>query len=113
VQPTPAPTPHFTAPPRTLQASDTTTGVNAELTLNSLSWGTELRLQMSGEGVRKGQVCALKVYDRSGQEWDAGSWRVAYKSGVKWSGGVALPSDQIGRIEVIANGDRKLVTINA
>jgi Putative zinc-finger len=113
--PTPAPTPtrHFTSPPRVLAANDTTTKVDAKLTMNPLAWGTELRLEMSGPGLTMGEVCALRVWDKAGKQWEAGSYRVAYRSGVKWTAGVWVPVDQIGRIEVIAHGYRKLVTIQA
>jgi anti-sigma factor RsiW len=113
--PTPAATPtrHFTSPPRTLAANDTTTQVNATLTMNPVAWGTELRLEMRGPGLTMGEVCALRVYDKSGKPWEAGSYRVAYRSGVRWTAGVWVPVDQIGRIEVIAHGYRKLVTIQA
>lgn len=111
--PTAAPTPtrNFTSPPQTFQADNTTTNVKATLTMNPVAWGTELRLEMRGEGLKLGEVCALRVYDNDGKLWDAGSYRVAYRAGVRWTSGVWLPVDQIGRIEVLAHGYKKLVTI--
>ncbi|MFD2078596.1 Putative zinc-finger [Actinopolymorpha cephalotaxi] len=110
--PTPAPTPtaHVTAPPVRWSASNATLAVDGTATMNGVPWGTRVDIVL--HGVRQGQVCSLTVYDRSGRRWDGGSWRVAYRDGVRWSGGIAVPANEVVRIEIRATGERPLLTID-
>jgi Putative zinc-finger len=108
-QPTAQPTPRMTAAPVHWSASDPTTKIVAKVTLNPVSWGTKVDIEL--QGVKKGDMCSLVVYDRSGRKWDGGSWTVAYDRGIRWSGGVAVPTDQVMSIEVHQRGDQPIVRI--
>ena len=104
------PTPRMTAPPVHWAASDPATKIVAKVTLNPVSWGTRVDIEL--QGVKKGDMCSLVVYDRSGRKWDGGSWTVAYDRGIRWSGGVAVPTDQVASIEVHQRGDRPILKLN-
>lgn len=107
--PTPTPTLHVTGPPVQWTKADPNSRVNASVTMNPVPWGTKVNIVL--RGVKKGDVCSLVVYDRSGRKWDGGSWMVAYDKGVRWSGGVAVPADQVVRIEIFAPGERPIVQL--
>jgi hypothetical protein len=109
VQPTAQPTPRMTAAPVHWAASDPTSKIVAKVTLNPVSWGTKVDIEL--QGVKKGDVCSLVVFDRSGRKWDGGSWTVAYDRGIRWSGGVAVPTDQVMSIEVHQRGDQPIVRV--
>lgn len=85
-------------------AVDPSTSVEATVTMNTVAWGTKIDVALTG--VRKGDVCSLVIYDRAGRRWGGGSWKVAYDRGVRWSGGVAVPADQVARIEILAADNR-------
>lgn len=108
--PSPAPTAHVTAPPVRWSATNATLAVDGTATINGVPWGTKVDIVL--HGVKRGQVCSLTVYDRSGRRWDGGSWRVAYQDGVRWSGGIAVPANEVVRIEITATGERPLLTID-
>jgi anti-sigma factor RsiW len=108
--PSPAPSAHVTAPPVRWSATNTTLAVDGTATMNGVPWGTKVDIVL--RGVKQGQVCSLTVYDRSGRRWDGGSWRVAYQGGVRWSGGIAVPANDVVRIEITATGERPLLTID-
>jgi hypothetical protein len=103
------PTPHLTAPPVEWSAVDPKSNVNAVVTMNPVPWGTKVDIVL--KGVKKGDVCSLVVYDAAGHRWDGGSWKVAYDKGVRWSGGVAVPADQVARIEIFAPGYEPIVKL--
>ncbi len=108
--PSPAPTAHVTAQPVRWSATNATLAVDGTATMNGVPWGTKVDIVL--HGVKQGQVCSLTVYDRSGRRWDGGSWRVAYQDGVRWSGGIAVPANEVVRIEITATGERPLLTID-
>ncbi|HEY8457782.1 MAG TPA: zf-HC2 domain-containing protein [Actinopolymorphaceae bacterium] len=107
--PSPQPGPRLTAPPIEWTRVDPRSHVSATVRMNPVPWGTKIDIVL--QGVKKGDICSLAVLDKSGRRWDAGSWRVAYAQGVRWSGGVAVPADQVVRIEVYAPGDKSLVEL--
>ncbi|GAA2756017.1 hypothetical protein GCM10009872_13770 [Actinopolymorpha rutila] len=107
---TPTPTAHVTAPPVRWSATNATLAVDGTATINGVPWGTKVDIVL--HGVKQGQVCSLTVYDRSGRRWDGGSWRVAYGDGVRWSGGIAVPANEVVRIEITATGEHPLLTID-
>ncbi|WP_020578143.1 zf-HC2 domain-containing protein [Actinopolymorpha alba] len=109
VQATPAPTPRLTGVPVQWSVVDPATKVNATVIMSPLAWGTKVDIVV--RGVKQGDVCSLVVYDRSGRRWDGGSWRVAYARGVRWSGGVAVATDQVARVEIFAPGEKPLVRL--
>jgi hypothetical protein len=103
------PSPHLTAPPVEWSAVDPDSNVDAVVTMNPVAWGTKVDIVL--QGVKKGDVCSLVVYDETGRRWDGGSWKVAYDKGVRWSGGVAVPSDQVTKIEIFAPGYKPIVKL--
>ncbi|HZC27560.1 MAG TPA: zf-HC2 domain-containing protein [Actinopolymorphaceae bacterium] len=98
------PSPHLTGTPTEWNATDSATKVIAAATMSPVAWGTKVDIVL--RGVKKGDVCSLIVVDRAGHRWDGGSWTVAYDRGVRWSGGVAVPTDQVLRIEIVAPGNQ-------
>lgn len=108
-EPQPRPGPRVTAPAVQWTAVDPASQVDASVIMNPVAWGTKVDIVLTG--VKKGDVCSLVVYDKSGRKWDGGSWKVAYDRGVRWSGGVAVPADQVVRIEIFAPGSRPIVKL--
>ncbi|GAA4999122.1 zf-HC2 domain-containing protein [Actinopolymorpha pittospori] len=108
---TPAPTPRLTAAPVHWSATSADETVDATATMNGVPWGTKVDIVL--HGVKKGEVCSLVVWDRSGRRWDGGSWRVAYAQGVRWSGGIAVPAGEVERIQIFAPGERPLLTMDS
>ncbi|HEY6738183.1 MAG TPA: zf-HC2 domain-containing protein [Actinopolymorphaceae bacterium] len=108
-EPPPYAAPRVIGQPVTWEATDPGTEVAATVTMNQVPWGTKVDIKL--QGVDRGEICSMIVYDRTGRKWDAGSWKVAYDKGLYWSGGVAVLPAQIDRVEVLAHGYERLVEV--
>ncbi|GAB3404111.1 hypothetical protein GCM10027569_11920 [Flindersiella endophytica] len=115
VQPTerPSPSPTKVRETKTWQGRDAKTNVSAKAVLTKFYWGTEVDATMNG--MRKGDICMIRVIDLYGREWDAGSWIVNERTvDLQWAGDVAVQYDDVARVE-IWNGatDHKLLTLSS
>jgi hypothetical protein len=115
VQPSPSPWPSPSASKvretMTWQGRDPATNVSAKAVLTKFSWGTEVEATLNG--MKKGDICMIRVIDLYGREWDAGSWIVNEKTlDLQWAGDVAVRYDHVAKVE-IWNGatDRRLLTL--
>lgn len=92
------------------QAADASTNVSVTATLEPFGWGTRVDAVMSG--MRTGDICVIRVIDKSGNSWDAGSWLVGERTdNLRWAGDVAVPLGNVARVEIWEGGsNRRLVS---
>jgi hypothetical protein len=82
-------------------ATDAVTGTTMATTVQprgSWSW-----VVVELKGMKAGAECQLLVTDTWGKTWVAGSWVVSQKAaqdGARFSGGVLVPPDQVGSVEI-------------
>lgn len=96
---------------KTWQGRDATTNVSAKAVLTKYNWGTKVDATMNG--MKRGDICLLRVVDLYGREWDAGSWIVNDKTvDLQWAGDVGVQYDHVARVEIWDGAtDRKLLTL--
>jgi hypothetical protein len=93
----------------TVSATDAKTHVHASATLTSRSWGTQIRLQLSG--VPWAQQCELVVNSNDGRQDTAATWIANYQGALNVTGTTAIPSDHIRRMTVVTMDGRLLVEL--
>ncbi|ONI77527.1 anti-sigma factor [Kribbella sp. ALI-6-A] len=93
-------------------ATDAVTGTTMATTVQprgSWSW-----VVVDLKGLKTGAECQLLVTDTSGKTWVAGSWVVserAARDGARFSGGVLVPPDRVGSVEIrTVQGERVVTT---
>jgi Putative zinc-finger len=96
---------------RTWSGRNPATNVSATAELTKFGWGTKVDATMNG--MKKGDICMIRVVDLYGREWDAGSWIVNEKTvDLQWAGDVAVRMDNIARVEIWDGAtDRRLLTL--
>jgi hypothetical protein len=113
VQPTSSPSPSESKvrETKTWQGRDATTNVSAKAVLTKFNWGTKVDATMNG--MKKGDICMIRVVDLYGREWDAGSWIVNEKTvDLQWAGDVGVQYDDVSRVEIWDGAtDRRLLTL--
>lgn len=92
-----------------LSATDTATGVAASADVYAESWGSTIRLWISG--VTPGQSCELVTVAPDGSEEIAGTWSVGYTGAVEVSGATGLTPDRIAALRVVTTGGSVLVSL--
>lgn len=92
-----------------LSATDTATGVAASADVYAESWGSTIRLWISG--VTPGQSCELVTVARDGTEEIAGTWAVGYTGEVEVSGVTGLTPDRIAALRVVTTAGSVLVSL--
>jgi anti-sigma factor ChrR (cupin superfamily) len=109
--PSPSPTASKVRETKTWQGRDAATNVSAKAVLTKFNWGTEVDATMNG--MKKGDICVIRVIDLYGREWDAGSWIVNEKTlDLQWAGDVAVQYDKVAKVEIWDGAtDRKLLTL--
>lgn len=100
---------------RTVQASDSATGVAGVAQLAAAPWGTKLQAKFTGEP--RGAKCTLFVVPSSGERQVAGNWTVtdsaASGAGTNIAGSVSIKETDIARLEVETSTGQRLLTITA
>lgn len=96
---------------RQVSGSDATTGASIAVSLSPVPWGT--RLEMHLDGVRAGERCKLVVVGRTGEREVAASWEANYRGFARVDGLVALPTEDIVRVDVVTLAGRRLVSARA
>lgn len=91
-------------------AVDDTTDVSLTATLEPFGWGTKVDAVMNG--LQAGDICLIRVVDRDGKAWDAGSWLVGDDAkDLRWAGDVGIPLEQVARVEIWDGAtDRRMVS---
>ncbi len=100
---------------RTVQGSDSATGLAGAAQLTAAPWGTKLQAKFTGEP--RGATCQLFVVSTSGDRQLAGTWTVtddaAGGSGTNIQGSVSIKDTDIARLEVQTSTGRQLLSIDA
>lgn len=94
----------------TLYAHDQASGVDAEVQMSAVGWGTEIALELSG--VEAGQTCSLVARSAEGSEI-AGTWRVPsdVEHYMEIPGAVGAPMADIEAFDVVAADGETLIHI--
>jgi hypothetical protein len=93
----------------TVAATDPHSWVHASITLTSQTWGTEIRLRLSG--VAWAQHCMLVVSSADGRRDVAASWVATYQGSFNVTGTTAIPVRQIRHLDVVTTTGRRLVSV--
>lgn len=93
----------------TVAATDQATHVHADITLTAQSFGTQIRLRLSG--VAWAQQCMLVVSSADGRRDVAATWVATYKGSADVTGTTAIPTRQIRHLDVITTSGRRLVSV--
>lgn len=93
----------------TVAAADPHTWVHATATLTAHTWGTQIRLRLSG--VRSAQQCMLVVSAADGRRDVAASWGATYQGAFDVTGTTAIPVTQIRHLDVITTAGRRLISL--
>lgn len=89
--------------------TDPHTHVHASITLASRTWGTQIRLRLSGVG--SAQQCMLVVSSADGRRDAAASWVANYLGTADVTGTTAIRSAQIRHLEVVTASGQRLVSV--
>ncbi|HEY1572602.1 MAG TPA: zf-HC2 domain-containing protein [Pseudonocardiaceae bacterium] len=93
----------------TVAATDPHTWVHASITLTEQTWGTQIRLRLSG--VAWAQQCMLVVSSADGRRDVAASWVATYRGAVDVTGTTAIPESRISHLDVTTTTGRRLVSV--
>lgn len=104
-----APTRSASAPGTTVSATNTTTGVHAEVGLAPRPWGTALHLAL--RGVPPGTHCQLLAVLANGQRQVTGSWQASYEGTASIDAAADTPPNQLSAVEVVTDGGATLLSI--
>ncbi|HEU4945598.1 MAG TPA: zf-HC2 domain-containing protein [Kribbella sp.] len=92
-------------------ATDAGTGTTMAATVEPRAGWSWVDVKISG--LTAGAECVLRVTDKSGKSWVAGSWLVSEKAardGSKFSGGVLVPVDQVKSVDVVTVKGERVVS---
>jgi hypothetical protein len=103
-----SPTP--TATGRTLSASDSATGVSAQINIVPKQWGTAFAVHMTGAPY--GSRCRLFAIDKSGWSDIAGGWKVEYTGGGTFYGSSMITNDQLASVEIRTTEGERLLRVH-
>lgn len=95
----------------TVAATDPATRVHASITLTAQTWGTQLRLRLSG--VQSAQRCVLVVTSADGHRDVAATWVATYSGAFNVTGTTAIPERRIHELDVVTTSGTRLVTVPA
>jgi hypothetical protein len=90
-------------------ATDPHTWVHANITLTSQSWGTQIRLRLSG--VAWNQQCMLVVSAADGRRDVAASWVATYQGSFDVTGTTAIAVRQIRHLDIVTTTGQRLVSV--
>jgi hypothetical protein len=90
-------------------ATDPRTWVHANITLTAQSWGTQIRLRLSG--VAWNQACMLVVSSADGRRDVAASWVATYQGSFDVTGTTAIAVRQIRHLDVVTTSGQQLVSV--
>ncbi len=93
----------------TVSATDPHTHVHATIVLTARSWGTQIRLQLSG--VDWAQQCMLVVSAAEGRQDTAASWVANYQGAVDVTGTTAIRPAQIRHLDIVTTSGQRLVSV--
>jgi hypothetical protein len=92
-------------------ATNSTSGVGADVALTDRAWGTEVRITL--HDIPPGKPCKLVVVARDGTREIAGWWSTSYVPGEAIPGSTSIDLTHIASVKVVTDDDRVLVTVPA
>ncbi len=93
--------------PVAIQTLDSHSQVDAAVTLNQRTKGSEVRLRL--RGVPPGEHCSLIAYARDGDREVAATWVASYVGTANVSATTAIPTDQLRELDVVTADGHRLV----
>lgn len=93
----------------TVAATDPHTKVHATIVLTQRTWGTQIRLRLSG--VTWALQCRLVVTSADGKRDIAASWVASYRGSFDVTGTTAVPMTRIRHLDVVTTDGRRLVSV--
>lgn len=109
----PGAVPSAATPAGTRQATvtDARSGATMATTVEPRNGWSWVNVQISG--LAKGYECELRVVDKSGKAYVAGSWLISDKGareGAKFSGGVVIPVEQVRSVDLVTLSGKRVVS---
>ena len=98
------------ASPRTVQATDTTTGVEAAVLLTPKPSGT--RLDLTLDGVAPGEHCSLVAVSTDGRREVTSTWEASYEGQATVTGWTSMAEASIASFDVVTDDGRQLVSVD-
>jgi Putative zinc-finger len=93
----------------TVSATDPNTHAHASATFAAHTWGTQIRLHLSGVG--QPEQCMLVVSAVDGRQDTAATWVADYGGAVDITGTTAILPELISHLDVITPSGRRLVSL--
>lgn len=94
---------------RTVSATNSTSGVQAQIGIAAQPWGTALHLVL--RGVPPGTRCRLVAVLHNGQRQTVGSWQASYEGTASIDAAADTPPNQLAGVEVVTDRGVRLVSI--
>ena len=95
--------------PVAIRTIDPRSHVQAAVTLNGRTWGTEMRLTLSS--VPPGEHCSLVARARDGRSDTAATWVATYQGSADITGTTAIPIDQLSQLDVVTSDGQHLAQL--
>jgi hypothetical protein len=92
-----------------LSGADQSTGVRASAELYAETWGTSIRLDVSGVPPR--DQCELVAIGPGGSQQVAGTWTVGYTGGVEIDGATGISPSQLSSLQIVTLSGSELVAL--
>lgn len=96
-------------PPGIVRVVDPTTHVRAAVTMTARSWGTQLRLSLTG--AYPNGWCSLVVHSSSGRSDVAATWLADAKGAAGVGGATDIPAGRLAELDVVTATGTRLVRI--
>jgi len=101
--------PRISHRPVAIRTIDPRSHVQAAVTLNGRTWGTELRLTL--RSVPPGEHCSLVARARDGRSDTAATWVATYQGSADVPGTTAIPIDQLSEVDIVTSDGRRLARL--
>jgi hypothetical protein len=101
--------PRISHRPVAIRTIDPRSHVQAAVTLNGRTWGTELRLTL--RSVPPGEHCSLVARARDGRSDTAATWVATYQGSADVPGTTAIPIDQLSEVDIVTSDGQRLARL--
>lgn len=93
-----------------VSATNASSGVRATAILQAETWGTQIRLSLSG--VTPNEHCQLLAIAKNGSSEVAGGWRVTYRGQANINGATAIQRSNLATLKVTTDTGENLITLH-
>ena len=100
---------HTSHQPVAIRTVDPHSHVQAAVTLNGRTWGTEMRLSLNS--VPPGAHCSLVARARDGRSDMAATWVATYQGSADVAGTTAIPIDQLSEVDIVTTDGQQLAQL--